>query len=266
MSSDTPRTKTKKIFAKENEKQFKLLDEKAKEEKKKIDSHKKTRVIGRFSITTTKKPNDSSEKWSDEKEGKKDKESVNKGSKYNDFGNLRINSHFVRAFEDLKYKIKNKIKEIMNQFIEEDLKKQPRENFNSFIEYYKAKRKIQEKHKVNFCCTEKESEMLKKYIKILFRLKPDMNKGDIIIAVIVAYYGLVLGEQTTDYLTEYIYGPFSFNFKKTKALFLELTTGDIMDGDINISKKFRQKTLFGNSSSGGGKKSTRKIKSRKYMN
>ena len=78
-SSDSPRTKTKKIFAEENEKRFKLLDAKE-EEKQLIKTRRKTRVRGRFSITTTKKQNDSSEKWSDEKEGKKDKEIVNIGS------------------------------------------------------------------------------------------------------------------------------------------------------------------------------------------
>jgi hypothetical protein len=78
----------------------------------------------------------------------------------------------------------------------------------------------------------------------------------------------VLGEQTTDYLTEYIYGPLSFNFKQTRALFLELTTGDIMDGDENISKKFRQNTLFGNNGGGGSTRHLRlnrkNNKSRKY--
>jgi len=225
MSSDSPRTKTKKFFAKENEKQFKLLDEKAKEEKKKIDSHKKTRVIGRFSITTTKKPNDSSEKWSDESNHNKKKYSV--CNQYKNFDSIDNVFEYYRI--KIKKKLKNKIELAKN------------------------------KNDINFCCNKEESEILKKYIKILFRVKPDMEQQDITIAVIVAYYGLVLGEQTTDYLKENLYRPLTYSAINVQNLIFELTTGNIMDGDINISKKFRQKTLFGNSSSGGGKNSTRKL-------
>jgi hypothetical protein len=67
---------------------------------------------------------------------------------------------------------------------------------------------------------------------------------DICIVMILTYYSLNLGEQTTDMLTVRTFEEYSDDQIMVKDLWLVITTGELMDGDRNVSSVIRR-SMFG---------------------
>ena len=93
---------------------------------------------------------------------------------------------------------------------------------------------------VNICCSDYEILFLKKIAKSLKNAFPKISNKDICIAIIYTYYGLNLGEQTTDYITPNIYKDYADNADTVFDLYLMITTGDIMYENENLSSKIRR--------------------------
>ena len=107
---------------------------------------------------------------------------------------------------------------------------------------------------LNICCSPEEREFLfnmAMHLKIVF---PFISSKDICIAIIFTYYGLVLGEQTEDYLKTNSYNGYADNSENVTNLYIEITTGDIMLNGQNLSSAIRRH-LF---RLRGGKRKSRK--------
>jgi hypothetical protein len=116
-----------------------------------------------------------------------------------------------------------------------------REVENYFI--YKIYNKIYSKNEleyINVSCDDKIIFFLKKFAIILKEIHPNISDKDICIAIIYTYYGLNLGEQTTDYITPTIYEDYADDKQEVFNLYIHITTGDIIHNDENISSKIRR--------------------------
>lgn len=93
---------------------------------------------------------------------------------------------------------------------------------------------------INIDCNDDIITILTKFACVLKEVYPNISEKDICIAIIYTYYGLNLGEQTTDYITPTIYQDYADNKSDVFNLYLDITTGDIIQYDENISSKIRR--------------------------
>ena len=107
-----------------------------------------------------------------------------------------------------------------------------------------------QKYEINISFTPSERTLL---LELLQKLKNVISKypkytsitdKDICIVMIFTYYSLNLGEQTTDILTVKTFEEYSDDQNMIKDLWMDITTGELMDGDINISSVIRR-SMFG---------------------
>jgi hypothetical protein len=143
----------------------------------------------------------------------------------------------------------------------EEILREVEVSFSSYFTKKYPKRYI-ERLGINICCSPEEITLL---LELSQKLKSalsnypkyrDITDKDICIAIIYTYYSLNLGEQTTDLLDTKIYERFADNKRLVTELWMDITTGDLMDGENNISSKIRR-SMFGME---GGKKYKRKTK------
>jgi len=107
---------------------------------------------------------------------------------------------------------------------------------------------------VNICCSEDERNFLMDMASELKRAYPLISNKDICIAIIYSYYGLVLGEQTEDYLTSKAYNGYADNNSDVTNLFFAITTGSIPLDGKDLASAIRRHMLGLNESRGGSKK------------
>jgi len=93
---------------------------------------------------------------------------------------------------------------------------------------------------INVSCNNDIIVFLTNFACDLKDLYPNISAKDICIAVIYTYYGLNLGEQTTDYITPTIYEDYADDKDAVFELYIDITTGDIMQNDENLSSKIRR--------------------------
>jgi hypothetical protein len=93
---------------------------------------------------------------------------------------------------------------------------------------------------INFHCNDDVIKILTKFAYNLKEVYPNISEKDICIAIIYTYYGLNLGEQTTDYITPTIYQDYADNKDEVFNLYIHITTGDIIQYDENLSSKIRR--------------------------
>jgi hypothetical protein len=93
---------------------------------------------------------------------------------------------------------------------------------------------------INVYCNDDVIIFLTKFAYELKEVYPNISDKDICIAVIYTYYGLNLGEQTTDYITPTIYKDYADNKEEVFNLYIRITTGDIMQNNENLSSKIRR--------------------------
>jgi hypothetical protein len=92
---------------------------------------------------------------------------------------------------------------------------------------------------INTCCNNYELYFLTKIALDLKEVYPKISDKDICISIIYTYYGLNLGEQTTDYITPTIYKDYADDNFDVFNLYILITTGDIMYKNTNLSSKIR---------------------------
>jgi hypothetical protein len=114
---------------------------------------------------------------------------------------------------------------------------------------------------LNICCSPEEREFLFNMAIHLKSVFPFISSKDICIAIIFTYYGLVLGEQTEDYLKTNSYNGYADNSENVTNLYIEITTGDIMLNGQNLSSAIRRHML---GLRGGKRKSRRTRRSKSY--
>jgi hypothetical protein len=93
---------------------------------------------------------------------------------------------------------------------------------------------------INVSCND---DLIIVFTKFAYDLKvvyPNISDKDICIAIIYTYYGLNLGEQTTDYITPTIYEDYADDKSEVFNLYIRITTGDIIHNDENLSSKIRR--------------------------
>lgn len=93
---------------------------------------------------------------------------------------------------------------------------------------------------INVSCNDDILLLLTRFVYDLKEVYPTISDKDICIAIIYTYYGLNLGEQTTDYITPTIYEDYADNKDVVFNLYIDITTGDIMQNDENLSSKIRR--------------------------
>ena len=93
---------------------------------------------------------------------------------------------------------------------------------------------------INVYCNDDVIICLTKFAYELKDVYPNITDKDICIAIIYTYYGLNLGEQTTDYITPTIYQDYADNKEEVFNLYIRITTGDILYNNENISSKIRR--------------------------
>ena len=93
---------------------------------------------------------------------------------------------------------------------------------------------------INVSCNDDILLLLTRFVYDLKEVYPNISDKDICIAIIYTYYGLNLGEQTTDYITPTIYEDYADNKDVVFNLYIDITTGDIMQNDENLSSKIRR--------------------------
>jgi len=98
----------------------------------------------------------------------------------------------------------------------------------------------QELKDINFNCNDDVIIILTKFAQELKEVYTTISDKDICIAIVYTYYGLNLGEQTTDYITPTIYEDYADNKDEVFNLYIRITTGDIMQYDENLSSKIRR--------------------------
>jgi hypothetical protein len=93
---------------------------------------------------------------------------------------------------------------------------------------------------INVSCNNDILLLLTKFVYILKEVYPNISDKDICIAIVYTYYGLNLGEQTTDYITSTIYEDYADDKDVVFNLYIDITTGDIIKNDENLSSKIRR--------------------------
>lgn len=107
-----------------------------------------------------------------------------------------------------------------------------------------------QKYEINISCSPSERTLL---LDLSQKLKSVLSKypkyrgvtdKDICIVMIFTYYSLNLGEQTTDMLTVRTFEGYYDDRTIVKDLWMDITTGELMDGDRNVSSVIRR-SMFG---------------------
>jgi len=93
---------------------------------------------------------------------------------------------------------------------------------------------------INVSCNNDILLLLTKFVYKLKEMYPNISDKDICIAIVYTYYGLNLGEQTTDYITPTIYQDYADNKEAVFNLYVVITSGDIMYNCENLSSKIRR--------------------------
>jgi hypothetical protein len=93
---------------------------------------------------------------------------------------------------------------------------------------------------INVSCNNDILLLLTKFVYKLKEVYPNISEKDICIAIVYTYYGLNLGEQTTDYITPTIYEDYADNKDEVFNLYILITTGDIIQNNENLSSKIRR--------------------------
>ena len=98
----------------------------------------------------------------------------------------------------------------------------------------------QELKDINFHCNDDVIIILTKFAQELKEVYPTISDKDICIAIVYTYYGLNLGEQTTDYITPTIYEDYADDKDVVFNLYIDITAGDIIQNNENLSSKIRR--------------------------
>ena len=93
---------------------------------------------------------------------------------------------------------------------------------------------------INVSCNNDILLLLTRFVYKLKEVYPNISDKDICIAIIYSYYGLNLGEQTTDYITPNIYEDYADDKDVVFNLYIDITTGDIIQNNENLSSKIRR--------------------------
>jgi hypothetical protein len=93
---------------------------------------------------------------------------------------------------------------------------------------------------INIHCNDNVIIILTKFAYKLKEVYRNISDKDICIAIIYTYYGLNLGEQTTDYITPTIYQDYADDKEAVFNLYIRITTGDIIYNNENLSSKIRR--------------------------
>jgi len=93
---------------------------------------------------------------------------------------------------------------------------------------------------INVSCNNDILLLLTKFVYELKEVYPNICDKDICIAILYTYYGLNLGEQTTDYITPTIYEDYADDKEIVFKLYIDITTGDIIKNNENLSSKIRR--------------------------
>ena len=93
---------------------------------------------------------------------------------------------------------------------------------------------------INVSCNNDILLLLTKFVYKLKEVYPNISDKDICIAIVYTYYGLNLGEQTTDYITPTIYEDYADDKEIVFKLYIDITTGDIIKNNENLSSKIRR--------------------------
>ena len=93
---------------------------------------------------------------------------------------------------------------------------------------------------INVSCNNDILLLLTKFVYKLKEVYPNISDKDICIAIVYTYYGLNLGEQTTDYITPTIYEDYADDKDVVFNLYIDITTGDIIKKNENLSSKIRR--------------------------
>ncbi len=93
---------------------------------------------------------------------------------------------------------------------------------------------------INVSCNNDILLLLTKFVYELKEVYPNISDKDICIAIVYTYYGLNLGEQTTDYITPTIYEDYADDKEIVFKLYIDITTGDIIKNNENLSSKIRR--------------------------
>jgi len=93
---------------------------------------------------------------------------------------------------------------------------------------------------INVSCNNDILLLLTKFVYKLKEMYPNISDKDICIAIVYTYYGLNLGEQTTDYITPTIYEDYADDKDVVFNLYIDITAGDIIQNNENLSSKIRR--------------------------
>jgi hypothetical protein len=93
---------------------------------------------------------------------------------------------------------------------------------------------------INVSCNNDILLLLTKFVYKLKEMYPNISDKDICIAIVYTYYGLNLGEQTTDYITPTIYEDYADDKDVVFNLYIDITSGDIIQNNENLSSKIRR--------------------------
>lgn len=93
---------------------------------------------------------------------------------------------------------------------------------------------------INVSCNNDILLLLTKFVYKLKEVYPNISDKDICITIVYTYYGLNLGEQTTDYITPTIYEDYADDKDVVFNLYIDITTGDIIQNNENLSSKIRR--------------------------
>lgn len=123
-------------------------------------------------------------------------------------------------------------------------------------------RKTQNQTNLNTCCDANDENIM---IEMATHIREvpqfsTLSLKDIFIVLIFTYYSLRYNEQTEEWLTTGFLNRILYNKELGKQLYFQITTGDIMVNDDNLSSAIRRYIMEMN---GGKKKSRKSTKSRK---
>uniref|UniRef100_A0A6C0DBH2 Uncharacterized protein n=1 Tax=viral metagenome TaxID=1070528 RepID=A0A6C0DBH2_9ZZZZ len=93
---------------------------------------------------------------------------------------------------------------------------------------------------INIYCDHNVIIVLIEFVYELKEVYTNISDKDICIAILYTYYGLNLGEQTTDYITPTIYEDYADDKETVFKLYVDITTGDIIKNNENLSSKIRR--------------------------
>ena len=130
-----------------------------------------------------------------------------------------------------------------------------------FTDQFYKKNHPRYQQELNICCDENdESDMITMGDIIKYHTSfGDLPLRDIYFVLIYTYYSLRMNEQTEDWLTFKFFEKNVIHYQRAKQLYFDITTGDIMIENENLSSKIRRFVMEMN----GGKRKTNKRRTNK---